>query len=90
MEKYQKQLLKKENEIVKANKIFCSRYNIVWGWEHDLCLKNAMRAFFLEGVYPIVEEIFKDKKVLVRKPLVEAEPLKAHSKNTPLKKGKRG
>lgn len=58
-EKYKKQLLKKENEIVKANKLFCETHGIYWGKEHDTCIRNAMRAFFKEGVYPIVKEIYE-------------------------------
>jgi hypothetical protein len=57
----QKRILKKENEIIMGNKLFCSTHDIEWTKEHDDCLRNAMRAFFKEGIYPIVKELVLGK-----------------------------
>jgi len=57
----QKFLLKKENEIVRGNKLFCSNHNIEWTKHHDICLRNAIRTFSLEGVGSIIKRMLADK-----------------------------
>lgn len=58
-----KRLLKVENDIVRANKLFCANYDIEWTRNHDICLRNAMREFFTAGVYPVVAELFGFDKI---------------------------
>lgn len=56
-EQYRKRLVEAEEEIVLSNEIFCLGNNIEWTKEHSDCLRNAMRSFFAEAVYPILKEI---------------------------------
>jgi len=57
-EQIRKALLKKENEIVRGNKMFCAHHNIEWTKIHDDCLRNALRTFFAEGFYSIAKDLF--------------------------------
>jgi hypothetical protein len=51
-------LLKKENEIIRETMLYCSKNNIEFSKKHNTLMRNAMRVFFTNGVYPIVRDLF--------------------------------
>lgn len=61
IKKIQRRLLKKETEIVKASKDFCDEHDIYFDGRTEIMLRNAMRAFFKEGIYPILKKMWEDK-----------------------------
>ena len=58
VKEYKNVLQKKENEIVRATILYCANNHIEFKREHNILMRNAMRQFFKEGVYPIVREIY--------------------------------
>jgi len=55
---YQKSLQKKENEILRNTMLYCANEGIEFTRQHNILIRNAMRQFFKEGVYPIVREMY--------------------------------
>ena len=54
----QKRLLKKENEVIKMAKMFATTHDIPFNKQHEDIVRNSMREFFQEGIYPVVKELF--------------------------------
>jgi hypothetical protein len=61
---WQEAMLKKENQIIRDTQLYCANNDIEFHKKHNILMRNAMRQFFKEGVYPIIREIFDspDKK----------------------------
>jgi hypothetical protein len=57
-QKIRKALLKKENDIVRENKLYCIGTGIEWTKDHDECLRLALRKFFVEGFYAIAKDLY--------------------------------
>ncbi len=57
---YQSILMKKENQIIKETLLYCSENNIDFKRSHNILMRNAMRQFFKEGVYPIARDIWEN------------------------------
>ncbi len=57
---YRDILMKKENQIIKATIMYCANNNIEFKRSHNILMRNAMRQFFKEGVYPIVRDIWEN------------------------------
>lgn len=58
--KWKAALLFKENEIVKDTQLYAGRNMIAFTRKHNVLLRNAMRQFFKNAVYPTMMEIVKD------------------------------
>lgn len=58
--KFQDMLLEKEAQIIKETYLYCANNNISFEKEHNKLMRNAMRQFFKEGVYPLAHAIFHE------------------------------
>jgi len=54
------QLLKKENEIIRGTMLYCSQNGISFDRKHNALMRNALRLFFIQGVAPIMRDIYED------------------------------
>jgi len=55
---YKRILTQKENQIIRETLLWCANNNVSFEKSHNILMRNAMRQFFKEGVYPIVREIY--------------------------------
>ena len=55
---YKRILQQKENQIIRETLLWCANNNVSFEKSHNILMRNAMRQFFKEGVYPIVREIY--------------------------------
>ena len=60
VKKWQNALLRKENDIVRDAMLYCSNNNIEFTKKHNILMRNAMRLFFKNGVYPIIRDLYED------------------------------
>ncbi len=58
-----KELLKIENDLVRDTQLFCANNNIEWTNQHSILLRNNLRSYFEEGVYPVIKEMFGFDKI---------------------------
>ncbi len=56
---YKEILTKKENQIIRETQLYCAKHDIEFSRKYNVLMRNAMRQFFKEGVYPIARDIWE-------------------------------
>jgi hypothetical protein len=59
-EKMRKQLQKVESDICRETQLHCANNNILWTRKHTELLKNGLQEYLARGLWPIIEDIFKE------------------------------
>ena len=54
------QLLKKEDEIVRAAMLYCADHCMEFNGKHKIMAKVMLRKFFETGVVPLMRDIYED------------------------------
>ena len=57
---YRDILMRKENQIIKETQLYCAKHDILFQKPQNILMRNAMRQFFKEGVYPIARDIWEN------------------------------